>query len=76
MVATESNLYLEEERNMRGPRPVVGWAKFDQGPIVKTRNLLQFLEELSRNGRCSGRFGGLDSSAMGLADGGDKSKKE
>jgi hypothetical protein len=42
VVATESNIYLEEERNMRGPRPVVGWAKFGQGPIVKTRNLLRF----------------------------------
>jgi hypothetical protein len=76
VVAAESNLYLEEERSMRGPRPVVSWAKFGQGPIAKTRNLLRFLEELSRNGRCSGRFGSLDSSVMGLVDGGDKSKKE
>ncbi|KAF5857186.1 hypothetical protein ETB97_006178 [Aspergillus alliaceus] len=46
----ETRLYLEEERSLTAPKPLSSLMKMKDGPIVKTRNLLFFLEEMSRNG--------------------------
>lgn len=47
----DSRLYLAEERTAGIPRLMAGFVKFGEGPIVKTRNLMGFLEDLVRNGR-------------------------
>lgn len=47
---SDSKLYLEEERTMRALKPILGWIRYKDGPIVKTENLARFLEEISRNG--------------------------
>lgn len=47
----DSRLYLAEERTAGTPRLMAGFVKFGEGPIVKTRNLMGFLNELVRNGR-------------------------
>lgn len=47
---SDSKLYLEEERTIRALKPILGWINFNDGPILKTRNLARLLEEISRNG--------------------------
>ncbi|KFX88199.1 hypothetical protein O988_09123 [Pseudogymnoascus sp. VKM F-3808] len=48
--SSDSTLYLEEHRSFRALKPITRWVTYAEGPILKTRNLLRFLEEMSASG--------------------------
>jgi hypothetical protein len=45
--SSDPTLYLEEHRSLRALKPITRWVTHAEGPILKTRNLLRFLEEAS-----------------------------